>query len=95
MQPLKKQKLTADRMPSRHFLNLNSSPGRGWWWRGVKGVKKAPTPPGICKNSSKKGRFPTLIDLKITKNAVFYSKLIRFISKMFSEKYMNKKKFVT
>jgi hypothetical protein len=43
---------------------------------GVKGVKSAPTPLGIYKNGTKNGRFPELIDLKITKYVIFYSKVL-------------------
>ncbi len=41
---------------------------------GWSGVEYAPKPPGMYKNDKKNGRFPTLIDLKIAKNAVFTQK---------------------
>jgi hypothetical protein len=50
-------------------------PGQGVVVEGVKGVKCAPKPPGMYENS-KKGRFPALIDLKITKNTIFYLKVL-------------------
>jgi hypothetical protein len=43
-------------------------PARGWCWRESKESNKPHKPPGIYEN----GQFPALIDLKITKKAIFY-----------------------
>ncbi len=43
---------------------------------GVNGGKEAPMLPEIYKNSTKNGRFLVLINVKITNNAVFYSKVL-------------------
>jgi hypothetical protein len=45
---------------------------RGHWWRELKEVNKPPILPNINKNGAKNRWFPSLIDLKIAKNAVFY-----------------------
>jgi hypothetical protein len=51
-------------------------PGRGWWWRES---KDSNTPPSHlqCTKTAKKGQFPALIDLKITKNTDFTSKYLQ------------------
>jgi uncharacterized phage-associated protein len=50
-------------------------PGQGVVAERVKGGKYAPTLPEIYKNNAKNGMFPILFDLKISKKAVFYSKV--------------------
>jgi hypothetical protein len=53
-------------------------PGRGWWW---KESKESNTPPRLleCRKTAKNRRFSALIDLKIAKNATFYSKVLNKI----------------
>jgi hypothetical protein len=46
---------------------------------GVKGVKQVSMPPGIYKNNTKNRLFPAVVDIKITENAVFYSKILNKI----------------
>jgi hypothetical protein len=46
-------------------------PGQGVVVEGVKGVKSSHKLSGMYEN----GQFPTLIDLKIAKNAIFYLKV--------------------
>jgi hypothetical protein len=58
-------------------------PGQREVVEGVKGVKLTSMLPGINKNSTKKGQFPALVDLKIAENAVFTQKLIKYTPKMF------------
>jgi hypothetical protein len=48
--------------------------GRGWWWRELKSLIHPKSPE--CTKMRKNGWFPTLTDLKIAKNAVFYLKII-------------------
>ncbi len=45
----------------------------------VNGGKEAPMLPEIYNNSTKNGRFLVLINVKITNNAVFYSKVLNKI----------------
>jgi hypothetical protein len=56
-----------------------------YWWReclGGGGVEEAnkPMPAQIHENGAENGRFPTLINLKIAKNAIFPSKVLNKIS---------------
>jgi hypothetical protein len=53
-------------------------PGQRWWWRESKESNAPPSHPE-CKKTAKNGLFPTLIDLKIAQNAVFYSKILNDI----------------
>jgi hypothetical protein len=69
-------------------------PGQGAVVEGVKGVKQVSMPPGIYKNSTKNGRFPALVDIKVTEKAVFNSKFInKKYSQEFFENYINFKNF--
>ncbi len=71
-------------------------PGRGWWGRELKEANKPPNQPKYIKNGAKNGWFPTLFDLKIAENKVFYSKVpykIYSTPKMFFERHMRLKIF--
>jgi hypothetical protein len=46
----------------------------------VEGVKYVPKPPEMCENGDKTSGFPAIIYLKITKNGVFYLKVLNKIS---------------
>ncbi len=50
-------------------------PRQGVVVEGVKGLKYAPKPPRMYKDSGKNGQFSALIDLKIAEKAVFYLKI--------------------
>jgi hypothetical protein len=58
---------------------VGGCPGRGWWWRELKESNKPSTPPVIYKNGTKNGQFPALLDIKIAKRPVFYSKVLNKI----------------
>jgi hypothetical protein len=46
-----------------------------WWWRELKEANK-PSAGKNHKYGSKNGQFPAIFGLKITKNAVFRSKVL-------------------
>jgi hypothetical protein len=62
----------------------------GMWWRELREWKKPPSHPG---KQRRKQVAPTLLDLKIAKNAIFDSIVLGKISKMFFEEQMNDKIF--
>jgi hypothetical protein len=71
-------------------------PGQGVVVRESKDLNTSPSRPDCTKTVKKLKRFPTLIDLKIAKNAVLYLKVLNKIySRDFFEKYINFKFFVT
>jgi hypothetical protein len=70
-------------------------PGQGMVVEGVKLGKNAPMPAEIPeKGAPKIGGFPALLDLKITENAIFHSKVLtKIYSQNFFEEYINFKFF--
>jgi hypothetical protein len=53
--------------------------GRGLWWRELKEGNKPPCQPKYTKKAQRKSGFPHFFGIKITKNAVFRSKVLNEI----------------
>ncbi len=76
-------------------IGRGSARAEGWWWKETKESNMPQSCPE-CTKMVENGQFPTLIELKIIKNAGFYLKVLtRYTPEMFCEEYIIFKSFTS